>query len=153
MLSFGAESFVFQFVIQNINIKIHRTIILPVYCKGCETWSLILRKEHRLRVFENRVLRIFGTKRDNVTGEWSKLHTEKLNELYFSPNIVRVIKWRRMRWEAQVARMVGKPERRDHLGDPDVDGGLILRWIFRKWHVGVWTRSSWLRIGTGCGRL
>jgi len=72
---------------------------LRVVLYGCETWSLALREEPRLKVFENRVLRgIFGPKRDEVTGEWRKLHTEELNVLYCSPNIVRVIKWRRMRW-------------------------------------------------------
>ena len=73
---------------------------------GCETWSLTLREEGRLRVFENRVLRrIFGPKRNKVTGEWRKLHNEELNDLYCSPNIVRVIKSRGMRWEDHVARM------------------------------------------------
>ena len=82
---------------RNLKIKIYRTIILPVVLYGCETWSLRLREEHRLRVFENRVLRrIFGPRRDEVTGEWRKLHNE-LNDLYSSPNIVRVIKSRRMK--------------------------------------------------------
>ena len=73
---------------------------------GYETWSLTLREECRLRVFENRVLRrIFGTKRDEVTGEWRKLHNEELNNLYSSPNIVRVVKSRRMRWAGHVAHM------------------------------------------------
>ena len=96
---------------------------------GCETWSLPLREEHRLRLFENRVLRrIFGHKMDGVTGEWRKLHNEKLNDLYFSPNIVRVIKSRRMRWVGHVARMeegrgvhkvlVGKYEGKRPLGRP-----------------------------------
>ena len=68
---------------KNINIKIHRTMILPVALYGCETWSLALREERRLRVYENRVLRgIFGAMRDEVTGEWRKLHNEKLNDLY-----------------------------------------------------------------------
>ena len=74
MLTFGAESFVFRFAIQNLKIKIYRTIILPVVLYGCETWSLTLREERRLRVFENRVLRrIFGPRRDTVKGEWRKL--------------------------------------------------------------------------------
>ena len=78
---------------KNIKIKIYRTTILPVVLYGCETWSLTLREEHRLTVFENRVLRrIFGPKRGGVTGEWVKLHNEELNDLYSSPNIVRVIK-------------------------------------------------------------
>jgi len=84
---------------QNLKIKIYRTIILRVYLNGYETWSLTLREEGRLRVFENRVLRrIFGPKRDEVTGEWRKLHNEELNVLYSSYNIFRVIKSRRMRW-------------------------------------------------------
>jgi len=73
---------------------------------GCETWSLILRDERRLRFFENRELRrISGPKRDEITGEWTKLHNEELNDLYCSPNIVQVIKSRRMRWQGHVARM------------------------------------------------
>jgi hypothetical protein len=90
---------------KNTNIKIYRTIILPVMLYGCETWSLTLRKEHRLRVFENRVLRrIFWRKRDGVTGEWRRLHNEELNDLNSSPNIIRVIKSRRMKWAGNVAR-------------------------------------------------
>jgi len=90
---------------KNLKIKIYRTIILPIVLYGCETWSLILREERRLRVFENRVLRrAFRPKRDEVTGEWRKLHNE-LSDLYSLPNIVRVIKSRRMRWTGQVARI------------------------------------------------
>jgi len=96
-------------------------------------------------VFENRVLRrIFGPKRDEVTGEWRKLHNEELSDLYCLPNIVRVIKSSRMRWAGHVARMgerrgvyrvlVGKPEGKNHLGDTGADGRIILRWIFRKWN-------------------
>src|SRR5215469_12349292 len=105
------------------------TIILPVVLYGCETWSLTLREEHSLRVFENRVLRrVFGPKRDEVTGEWRKLHNEELKDLYFSPSIVQVVKSRRMRWAEHVVRMgeergvhrmlVGKPEGKRPLGRP-----------------------------------
>jgi len=114
---------------KNLKIKIYRTIILLVVLCGCETWSLTLREEHRLRMFENRVLRkVFGPKRDEETGEWRKLHSEELNDLYSLPNIVRVVKWRRMRWAGHVARMgedrgvhrvlVGKPEEKRPLGRP-----------------------------------
>ena len=100
-------------------------------------------------MFENRVLRrMFGPKRDGVTWEWRKLHNEELNDLYSSPNIVRVIISRRIRWAGHVARMGEKREaytgvwwgnlrERDCMVGPRVDGRIILRWIFRKWHVGV----------------
>jgi hypothetical protein len=91
---------------KNLKIKIYRTIILPVVFYGCETWSLTLREESKLRMFENRVLkRIFGHKRDEVTGEWRKLHNKELNDLYSSPSIVWVIKLRRMRWTEHVVCM------------------------------------------------
>ena len=112
-------------------------------------------------MFENRLLRrIFGPKRDEVTGEWRKLHNEELNDLYSSFNIVRVIK-SRMRWREHVALCGeaytgfwrGNLRATDHLGDPGLEGRIILRWIFRKWDVGTCTGSSWLRIGTGGGHL
>jgi hypothetical protein len=91
---------------RNVKLKINKTIILSVVLYGCDTWSLTLREEHRLRVFENRVLRrIFGPKRDEVTVEWRKLHNEKLHILYSSPDINKQIKSRRMRWAGHVARM------------------------------------------------
>jgi len=108
----------------------YRTVILPpLVLYGFETWSLTLREERWLRVFENRVLRrVFGAERDEVTGEWRKLHNEELNDLYCSPNTVRVIKSRRMRWAGHVARMgerrgvyrvlVGKLEGKRQLGRP-----------------------------------
>ena len=116
-----------MFLTKNLKIKIYRTIIFPVVMYGCETWSLTLREERKQRVFENKVLRrIFGPRKDEVTGEWRKLHNEELNDLYCSPNIVRVIKSSRLRLAGHVVRMgeergvyrvlVGKPEGRRPLG-------------------------------------
>jgi hypothetical protein len=121
---------------------------------GCETWSLRLREEHTLRVFENRVLRrIFGPKRDEVTGEWRKLHNEELHILYSSANIITQIKSRRMRWAGHVARMgeerkvykvlMGKPEGKKSLGRPR-----------RRWEDGIrmdlrgigWGSVDWMQL-------
>jgi hypothetical protein len=89
---------------KNLKIRIYKTVISPVILYGCETWSLTLWEEHRLRVFENKVLRrIFGPKRDEVTGEWRKLHDEELRDLYSSPRIIVITKERRMRWAGDVA--------------------------------------------------
>jgi hypothetical protein len=93
---------------------------------------------------------------------YERLHNEELNDLYSSSNIIRVIKLRRIRWAGHVARM-GRGEvhtdfwwgdlREDHLGDPRIDGGIVLKWIFKKWDGGAWTGLIWLRIGTGGGLL
>jgi hypothetical protein len=91
---------------RNLKVKIYKTIMLPAVLYGCQTWSRTLREEHRLRVYENRVLRrISGPKRGKVTGEWRKLHSGELHILYSSPDIIRHIKSRRMRWVGHVARV------------------------------------------------
>jgi hypothetical protein len=111
-----------------LKIKIYKTVILPVVLYGCETWSLTLREEHRLRVSENRVLRkIRGPKREE-DGSWRKLHNDELHDLYSSPNTVRVIKSRMIRWMEHVAHMgegrgvyrvlVGRPKGKRPLGRP-----------------------------------
>ena len=148
---------------KNLKLKIYRTIILPVVLCGYETWSLKLREERKLRVFENMVLRrIFGPRREEVTWEWWRLHNEELNDLYFSPNIVCVIKSRRMRWAGHVARigeergvyrvLAGNRTEGDHWGDLGVDGWIILGRISRRWDVGIWTGLGWPSIGIGGGR-
>jgi hypothetical protein len=110
---------------------------LPVVLYGCETWSLTLREERWLRVFENRVLRrIFGPKRDEVTGEWRKLHNEELNILYSSPNIVRVIKSRRMRSEGHVARM-GEGKGVYRILEREPEGKRQLRRPWRRWEDNI----------------
>jgi hypothetical protein len=111
----------------NVKVKLYKTIILQVVLYGCETWSLTLRDKHRMRVFENRVLRrILGPKSDEVTGEWRKLPSEELHILFSFPNIIRHIKSRRMRWAEHVAWMGeesvqgfgGEPNGRIPLGRP-----------------------------------
>jgi hypothetical protein len=139
---------------KNVKVKIYKTIILPVVFCGCETWSLTLREEHKLRVFENRVLRrIFGPKMDEVTGEWRKLHNEELHILYSSSNIIRQIKSRRMMWAGHVAGMgedrnvykvlMRKPEGKRSLARPR-----------RRWEDGIrmdvreigWGSVAWIQL-------
>jgi len=131
---------------------------------GCGTWPLTLREERKLMLFENMVLRrIFGPTRDEITWDWRRLNNEELNDLYSSPNIVRVMKSRRMIWTGHVARMGeergcigscwGNRREGDHWGDLGVDGWLILGWISRRWDVGIWTGLDWPRIERGGGRL
>jgi hypothetical protein len=114
---------------KNVKVRIYKTIILPVILYGCETWSLTVREEYKLGKFENRLLRrIFGPRRDGVTGGWRKLHNEELHNLYSSPGIIRIIESKRMRWAGHVARLgekrdvyrllVGKPEGKRPLGRP-----------------------------------
>jgi hypothetical protein len=128
---------------RNVKVKIYKTIILPVVLYGCETWSLTLREEHRLREFENGVLRrIFGPKTDDVIGECRKLHNERLHILYSSPNIIRQIKSRRMMWAGHVARMgeernvyrvlLGNPEGKKPVKDQGVEGRMGSEWISRR---------------------
>jgi hypothetical protein len=149
---------------KNIKIKIYRTIILPLVFCGCETWSLTLRKERRQRVSEKRVLRrLFGPRRDDVIGECRKLHTKELNDLYSLPNIVRVVKSRRMRWTGHVARigegrgvhrfLVGKPEGKRPLGRPRHKWEDNSKMHPQEMEGCFGTGWSWLRIGTGGGHL
>jgi predicted ABC-type exoprotein transport system permease subunit len=126
---------------KNLKIKIGKTVILLVVLYGCETWSLTLGEEHRLRFFENRVLRIFGPKREE-DGSWRKFHNDELHILYSSSNIVRVIKSRRMRWSGHVARLVegrgvyrvlvGRSKGKRPLRRLGVGGRITLRWILGK---------------------
>jgi hypothetical protein len=128
---------------KNVKIRIYKNIILPEVLYGCETWSLILREEYRLRVFENRVLRrIFGPRRDDVTVEWRKLHNKELHNLYSSPSIIRMVTSRRMKWAANVARRgrtgihVGywleSQRERDRYEDQEVHGWITLRLILER---------------------
>jgi hypothetical protein len=136
---------------RNVKVKIYKTIILPVVLYWCKTWSLTLREDHRLRVFENRVLRrIFGPKRDEVTGEWRKLPNEEVHNFYSSPDTIRQVKSRRICWAGYVARMgeerkvykvlVGKPVGDISLGRPR-----------RRWEDGI--RMDLREIGLGGGGL
>jgi hypothetical protein len=150
---------------KNLKVKIYKTIILPVIfvLYGCETWSLTLREEHRLRVFENRVLRrIFGRRKDETTGECRKLYSGgELHNLYSSPDIIRQIKSWRMRWAGQVARMgegrnmyrvlVGKPEGKDDLEDHGVVGRMGSKWTLGRWVWGCAVDSPGSEYGSLAG--
>jgi hypothetical protein len=143
-------------VMQNYN--------LACFLYECETCSLTLRQESRLRVFENRVLRrIFGPKRDEVTGDWRKLHNEEFIDLYSSPNIIRVIKSRRMRWAENLGLMgelkdaymvlVGKCKGRRPPGKPGRRWEQSIKMDHQEVGCRGRTRLIWLRIGTGDGLL
>jgi hypothetical protein len=133
---------------KNFNIKIHKTIILSAVLYGCETWSLILREEQRLGVFENRVLRrIFGPRREEVAGGWRRLHNEELHKLYALPGIIRVMKTMGMRRMGHVTRMkgtrnaqnmlIGQPKWKRALRRSRCRWKIILRWILLKHCVRV----------------
>jgi hypothetical protein len=135
----------------------YKTIILPLVLYGCETWSLTLREEHRQRLFENRVLRrIFGPKRDEVTGEWRRLHSGELHNMYSSPNIIIQVKSRRMRWAGHVALMgvgrnvygvlVGKPEGKRPLERPRKRCEDWIKMNLREIHRGC---VNWIHLAQG----
>jgi hypothetical protein len=150
---------------KNIKNKIYRAVNLPNVLYGYESWSLTMREEYRPRVFENRVLRrIFGTKRVEVTREWRrKLHNEEINDLHTSPNVIRVIKSRGMRWAGYVARMgerrcvyrvlVGKPDGNRPLGRTRLRREYNIKMDLLECGVDMWTGSSWMKIGTGGGHF
>jgi hypothetical protein len=140
---------------KNIKVKIYRTTVFLVVVYGCETWSLTLREERKVRVFENRVLRrIFGPKRSEVTVEWRRLHNDELDNLCYSPNIIRVVKSRRMKWVGHVARvgerrgvyrvLVGKSEGKRPLGRPKCTWEDNIKMDLQEVRWGAWTGLSWL---------
>ncbi|KAJ4450318.1 hypothetical protein ANN_01738 [Periplaneta americana] len=149
---------------KNLKVIIYKTVILPVVLYGCETWTFTLREEQRLRVFENKVLRkIFGAKRDEVTGEWRKLHNTELHALYSSPDIIRNIKSRRLRWAGHVVRMgesrnayrvlVGRPEGKIPLGWPRRRWEDNIKMHLREVDMMTETGLILLRIGTNGGLM
>jgi hypothetical protein len=134
---------------KNLKIKMYRTIILLAVLYGCETWSAMLREERSLRMFEKRVMRrITGRKREEVVGDWRRLHNDELPNLYASPNIIRAIKLRRMRWVGHVAYM---GEMRNAYNRHTWEA--ILEWILGKYGGRVCPGFIWLRIGTNAGPL
>jgi len=150
----------------SVAVKIYRTIILPIVLYVCETWSLTIREERRLRVLEYMVLRrLFGPRRDEVTGECRKRHNEELNDLYSSPNNVQVTKSRRMGWEGHVARqeegrgvyrvLVGKPDGRRPLGRSRCRWECNIKMGLQKvgcwWVYGLdWTGSGYGQVAGTC---
>jgi hypothetical protein len=149
---------------KNIKIRIYKTIILLVVLYGCQTWSLALREEHRLSVFENKMLRkIFGSKKVEATGGWRTLLNEDPHNLCSFPNIIRMIKSRRMRWAGHVVRMgekgntyrilEGKPEGKRPLGRSRHRSVIIIKWILERQGGVIWSGLTWLRIGTSGGLL
>jgi hypothetical protein len=139
-----------RLISKNLNIKINKTVILPVVLYGCGTWSLTLREEHRLRVFENRVLRIFGPKREEG-GSWRKLHNDELHILYSSPNTV--IRSRRMRW-ADMRYAWGREEVLTGFWLEDPEGKRLLGRPRRRWEYNIkmdlseigTNGANWIRI-------
>jgi hypothetical protein len=139
-LNFGNACY--NFLSKNLKIKIYKTIVLLFIWYRCETWSLMLRGEYRLRVFQNRVLgRIFGPKRVEIAEDWRRLHNGEFHNLYALHDIIRVIKSRRIRWMGHIA-LKGREmhtifwlenlKERDHLEDLGIDGKTILEWISGK---------------------
>jgi hypothetical protein len=145
-------------------IKTYKLVSLPVVLHGCETWSLIFREEHILRMFENRVRRrMFGPQTDEVMGGWRQLHNWEFHTFYFSPNIT-MIKSQRMRCVGHVAcmgiirsvytfRLASMKGRNYHLQEQGVDERIILKWILEKWNLRMLTGLTWIRIGTGARLL
>jgi len=130
-----------RLISSKLKLKIYGTVILPVILYGCESWSTTLADEHKLRVFENKILRkIYGPKRDETTGEWRRLHNEGLHGLYDSPDVVKVMKSRRLRWASHVVGgkrrlysiLVGGPDGKSPLGRPRRRWGTLLEEIYEK---------------------